>query len=128
VILAVRILAGILLLAHGLVHLLYLAPDVEEFSIERSWLLPDPARRPIALVLLGATVLAFALVALSVWGLPGLSDASRVLVIIAAVVSALLLVVFWSWQLAFGLAIDVALVAVAAWWPTWVQHLVAGST
>ena len=29
---AVRIVAGILLLAHGLVHLLYLVPDVSEFS------------------------------------------------------------------------------------------------
>ena len=37
----VRIVAGVLLLAHGSVHLLYLAPDVREFSIDRSWVLPD---------------------------------------------------------------------------------------
>ncbi len=30
---AVRVVAGVLLLAHDLVHLLYLAPDVPEFSI-----------------------------------------------------------------------------------------------
>lgn len=62
---AVRIVAGVLLLAHGFVHLLYLAPDVKEFSIDRSWLLPDPARRPTAIALMLAAVIAFALVALA---------------------------------------------------------------
>jgi hypothetical protein len=36
VVIAVRVVAGVLLLAHGLVHLLYLAPDVPEFSKGRS--------------------------------------------------------------------------------------------
>ena len=34
----VRVAAGVLLLAHGLVHLLYLADDVPEFPMDRSWL------------------------------------------------------------------------------------------
>lgn len=41
----IRVVAGGLLLAHGLVHLLYLAPDVPEFSIRESWLVPPDARR-----------------------------------------------------------------------------------
>jgi hypothetical protein len=63
VVIVIRVVAGALLLAHGLVHLLYLAPDVPEFSLDRSWLLPASARRPVALALMAATVAAFALVA-----------------------------------------------------------------
>jgi len=50
----VRVVAGVLLLAHGLVHLLYLAQDVPEFSIEESWLVPESARPRVALALTGA--------------------------------------------------------------------------
>jgi hypothetical protein len=40
---------------------------------------PDPAlRRPIALVTLGATVLALVLVAVSGWGMPGLSGTGAI--------------------------------------------------
>lgn len=48
-----RVVVGVLLMAHGLVHLLYLAPDVTEFSRERSSLLSDPARRSVAYFLNG---------------------------------------------------------------------------
>ena len=41
-----RIVIGVLLIAHGLVHLLYLTDEVPEFSLERSWLVPESARRP----------------------------------------------------------------------------------
>src|SRR5512135_2785469 len=73
--------------AHGLVHLLYLAPDVPEFSLGRSWLLPEPARRPVARVLMAATVAGFALVALAVWGVPGLSAAWPALTVVACLLS-----------------------------------------
>jgi hypothetical protein len=43
-------------LALGLVHLLYLAPGVPEFSIDWSWLLAASVRRPVALALMAATV------------------------------------------------------------------------
>ena len=68
-----RFAAGVLLLAHGLVHLLYLADAVPEFSLDRSWLVPDAARRPLALGLVATTIAAFAILALAVWGVPGLS-------------------------------------------------------
>jgi hypothetical protein len=44
---AVPVVAGVLLLAHGLVHMLNLAPDMREFSTGRSWLLAGSARRPV---------------------------------------------------------------------------------
>jgi len=70
-----RIVIGVLLIAHGLVHLLYLTDDVPEFSLERSWLVPEKSRRPVAMVLMWVTVAAFALLGLAVWNVPGLAGA-----------------------------------------------------
>ena len=70
-----RIVTGVLLLAHGLVHFLYIAPDVPEFSLDQSWLVPETARRQLGLGLMVATVAAFALLALAVWVVPWLSAA-----------------------------------------------------
>ena len=120
----VRIAVGVLLLAHGLVHLLYLARDVPEFTLDRSWLVPDAARRPVGLVLMVATVVAFALVALAVWGVPGLSTVWPVLTIAACVLSAALLVLFWSTNLVFGLVVDAALVVIAVLRPDWADRIV----
>ncbi|HET9115424.1 MAG TPA: hypothetical protein VFN33_04960 [Gaiellaceae bacterium] len=121
---AVRIVVGVLLLAHGFVHLLYLAPDVKEFSIDRSWLLPEPARRSVAMALMLATVVAFALVALGVWGMPGLAGAWPALIIIACLLSVVLLVAYWNSALVIGIAIDVALTTVAVTRPDWADRLV----
>jgi hypothetical protein len=119
----VRIVTGVLLLAHGLVHLLYLAPDVPEFSLDQSWLVPEAARRPLGLGLLAATVAAFALLALAAWGVPGLSAAWPAVTVVAALLSAALLVVFWDIRLVFGLAIDVALLTIAVTRPHWAEQL-----
>lgn len=54
-----------------LVHLLYLAPDVAEFDRRRSWIVPAAARRSLSGALMVATVGAFALLGLAVWGLAG---------------------------------------------------------
>ena len=123
-VIAVRVVAGVLLLAHGLVHLLYLARDVREFSIDRSWLLRASARRPVALALIAATVAAFALVALAVWGVPGLSGAWPALTVVACVLSMALLVTFWNTRLVIGIVIDVALLVIAVMRPEWADRLV----
>ena len=125
-IIIVRIVTGILLLAHGLVHLLYLAPDVPEFSLARSWLVPEAARRPLGLGMTAGAVAAFALLALAVWGVPGLSAAWPALTVVACLLSAVLLAVFWNTWLVFGLAIDIALVVVAVTRPHWSQQLFGG--
>jgi hypothetical protein len=96
----IRIVVGVLLLAHGLVHLLYLARDVPEFSLASSWLVPESVRRPVALALMVTTVAAFVLVALALWGVPGLSRIWPALTIAAASLSLVLLVAFWAGQLA----------------------------
>jgi hypothetical protein len=124
VVIAVRVVAGVLLLAHGLVHLLYLAPDVPHFCIDRSWLLPAPARRPVARVLMAATVAGFALVALTVWGVPGLSAVWPALTIGACLLSMALLAGFWDTMLVIGIVIDVALMVIAVTRPEWADRLV----
>jgi hypothetical protein len=121
----IRIVVGVLLLAHGLVHLLYLARDVPEFSLASSWLVPESARRSVALVLIVTTVAAFLLVALAIWGVPALSRIWPALTIAAASFSLILLVAYWNKMLILGVAIDMALIAVAAIRPEWVQHIVA---
>jgi hypothetical protein len=109
----IKVVLGVLLLAHGLVHLLFLAPDVPVFSLDDSWLVPASIRRPVAYALLVATIVAFALVALAVWGVPGLSAAWPIVAMVAAALSTVLLMLFWDWQLAFGILINAGLVAAA---------------
>lgn len=118
-----RGLMGLLLVAHGLVHLLYLAAEVPEFSTEKSWLVPKAWRRPVAITLIGATVVGFALLGLAVWGVPGLRDVWPVLAIAASSVSALLMVAFFHPRLLLGLTIDTAIIAVAIIQPVWAQTL-----
>ena len=118
-----RVVAGVLLIAHGLVHLLYLTDDVPEFSLENSWVLPQSWSRTAAIVLMWATVVAFALLGLAVWGVPGLATAWPWIAIVAAVLSLTLLIAFWSWSLSFGVIIDLALIAVAVLRPEWTDGI-----
>ena len=122
-IVVIRVVTGVLLLAHGLVHLLYLAQDVPEFSIQDSWLVPESARRPVALALIAATIAAFAVLALAVWGVPGLSAAWPILAIIASTFSLVLLVAFWDTRVMLGVVIDIALITLAVTQPSWTQHI-----
>ena len=119
----VRIVIGFLLIAHGLVHLLYLMDDLPEFSLENSWLVPESARRPVALVFMWATIAAFTLLGLAVWGVPGLTSIWPALAITGSVLSLLLLVAFWGWSLIFGVLINVALIAVAVIRPEWTDRI-----
>lgn len=117
----VRIVAGVLLLAHGLVHLLYLAPDVPAFSTQRSWLVPDTVRRPVALALIAATIAASAALALAVWGVPGLATAWPMPAVITGALSLVLLIAYWDARLILGVAIDGALIALAVVQPDWLK-------
>src|SRR5450759_6031442 len=119
-----RIVTGVLLLAHGLVHLLYLAPDVPEFSLDQSWLVPETARRQLGLGLMVATVAAFALLALCLCGVPGLSAVWPALTIVSCLLSVVLLVLFWDIHLVVGLAIDLALLSVVVARPPWVEQVI----
>lgn len=124
-----RIIVGLLLLAHGLVHLLYVVPPAADpkypFSLERSWLLPETARRPVAFVLMTAVILGFLASALTVWGVPGLAGAWSQITIVAAGSSLVLLIAFWDKQLWIGILINILLVTAALLRPAWVNALLS---
>lgn len=121
-----RVLAGLLLLAHGLVHLLYFVRAPEPgfpFRITRSWLAPEAARRPLAVALVALTVVAFVLLGLAVWGVPGLAPLWPVWAVAGSAASLAVLVVFWDRQLVLGVLIDLAIVAVAVVQPAFTGRL-----
>lgn len=122
----IKIVVGVILLAHGLVHLLYLSSEAKDttypFTLEDS-LLPEAARRPVAYLLLSATIVAFALLGLAIWGMPGLASAWAPLAVTAAAVSLGLLIVFWDTRLLAGVAIDLVLVTIAVTRPEWTDRI-----
>ena len=121
-----RIVLGVLLVAHGLVHLLWFAPSDDPawpFRLDRTWLLSEATRKPFAVMLIALTVAGFALLGLGVWGVPGLTSMWPVLAIGGAVASLAALVLFWDRQLLWGVAIDVSLIVVASWHPAWTDRL-----
>ena len=119
----IRIVAGVLLIAHGLVHLLYVASDVPEFSFDRSWALRQPRASTVGWVLMVATIIGFVLVGLAVWGVPGLAGAWPGITVVASALSLLLMLLFWNNRLVFGVAIDVALIAIAVLRPSWTDSI-----
>lgn len=122
----VKVVVGVLLVAHGLVHLMFFVTNDDRswpFRLDRSWLVPQAARRPVAVVLIAATVLAFVLLGLAVWGVPGLATAWPALALVAAAASLGVLVAFWDTRLLWGVAIDVVLVVLAVWRPEWTEQI-----
>jgi hypothetical protein len=122
----VRTVIGVVLVAHGLVHLLWWAPSDDPawpFRRDRSWLLPAATRPLVAASLVGLVVGGFALLGLAVWGVPVLTAIWPVLAIVAAAASLAALVLFWDRRLLAGVAIDVAVLVVAWWQPGWTARL-----
>ena len=122
-----HIVLGLFLIAHGLVHLLYLVSKPEDesypFTLRESWLVPEKARRPVALSLIAAAIVFFALLGLAVWGVPGLSGAWPVLAVVAASSSLALLIAFWDARLTLGVLIDVAVIIIVVTRPDWTDVL-----
>ena len=123
VVVLIRLVAGILLIAHGLVHLLYLVPDVKEFRLEDSWLVPEAVSRPIAISLITATITASVLLGLAIWGVPLLAGLWPLIAVVAAVTSLALLFSFWDTRLIFGVALDITLIALVVMRPEWTQRI-----
>lgn len=125
-----RVVLGGLVIAHGLVHLLYFIPETDDkddfpFSLRRSWMIPAGLRRPGALALAGGTVVGFLVAGLAVWGLPGLTSVWPVATVAGAAASLLMLLAFWNARLLAGIAIDVVLVMAVVVRPEWVDPLVS---
>jgi hypothetical protein len=119
-------LLGGLLFAHGAVHVLFLVPEPETsggsgwpFDTARSWSgLSGGNARAVGWVLIAATIAAFAIGALATVGIVVPAFLWQPVVIVAAVASTAMLVLFFDPQLVLGLAINAVVVwaAAATWW------------
>jgi hypothetical protein len=119
----VRAVLGVLLVAHGLVHLMWLAPPADDpawpFRADRSWALPEPVRRPVLVAGVAVVVAGFTLVGLAAWDVPGVTSIWPGLALVAAAASLAVLGLFWDTRLVWGVVVDAAVVVVALWRPGW---------
>lgn len=130
-----KIIIGLFLIAHGLVHVgLAAAPDPNESESkpgafftapQRSWLLPQLGLKPAAIRWIGIllvvfTTLGFVLAGLGVFGVPGLAELWRTIAVVSAVLSLLLLLLFWHPWIILGGLIDVGIIFSLVWadWPS----------
>ncbi|HRJ06789.1 MAG TPA: hypothetical protein PK096_01480 [Candidatus Saccharibacteria bacterium] len=110
-----KILLGLFLLAHGLLHASYLTPKPDDpnypFDFHKGWF-PDlvgQAAGPIGTILVVVVVGAFLLAALSLFGVPGFSTYGQLFVSVGAIASLILLVLFWHSWLILGVVINLVL-------------------
>jgi hypothetical protein len=108
-----NVLAGVFLIAHGLVHLLYFAPAEPDYPMTagKSWLVtragvPLAIVRPLVAVLAVAAMAGFCLLALSHWRLLVPAGWFDVLATGAASVSLLLIAATWHRSFVFGVIIN----------------------
>jgi hypothetical protein len=122
-----RLVLGLFLIAHGLVHLLYVVPEPAQksgdlewpFHLERPWLLSSigleqGAVRSIGLVLMIGTTAGFAIAGIALLANLGWWSGAA---IAGAVVSTALLALYFHPLLALGLAINAFVLSVA--WLRW---------
>jgi len=120
-----RVLLGIFLFVHGLIHLGWATPRPADpaypFVTTSSRLLPflpAPMLSPLGRALAVLTALAFTVAALGVIGVPGLSGIWGVAAIVGSVLSLVACAVFWHPWLVAGPLLDIAIiVAVTQGWP-----------
>lgn len=112
-----KVLLGLFLMAHGLIHASYLTPKPDDpkypFSFDKSWFASwaGHASSAIGSTLAALAVACFVLAGLAVLGVPGLKDMWKFFTVTGAISSLLLLVLFWHRWLVLGVVIDIALVA-----------------
>ncbi|HEX6207033.1 MAG TPA: hypothetical protein VF058_01615 [Actinomycetota bacterium] len=121
-----RVILGLFLIAHGLVHVLYVVPEPAQkagglewpFHLDRSWALPglgEGTVRAIGLLLMIATIAGFALAGIAVLANLGWWTGAS---IAAAAASTALLGLYFHPLLVLGLAINVFVLSVAGFrWP-----------
>jgi uncharacterized membrane protein YphA (DoxX/SURF4 family) len=119
----VRVLAALFLIAHGLVHLLYLAPRPEgdpnyPFVPEERWFAAAVGLAPSAAKAIAGTLAVASTIALMIAGVALLANAElwKPAAVIGSVVSLVLMLLFLHPWLVFGIAIDAAIIASVVSW------------
>ncbi len=136
-----KIILALFIMAHGLVHAaLAIAPDPTDPNVklgafftskERSWLLSqmgmgETAVQWIGLLLVVLSAAGFVLAGLGLFGVLGLSIVWRIVAVVSACISLLLLILFWHPWLPIGVLINVA-VLVTLLWAKWPPQTLVGS-
>lgn len=113
----VRILVGLFLVAHGLVHLLYFAPRPDDpsypFVAEDRWFPRALGLQPWAAVAVARTLAVMCTIAFAISGVALLASADlwEPAAVIGSATSLVLMVLFFHPWLLFGIAIDVLILA-----------------
>lgn len=110
-----KILLGLFLIAHGLIHASYFTPKPNDpnypFDFSIGWFtgLVGSNAKYVGIVLAVVTIVSFVLAGLGVLGVPGLAAITNQLAIVGAAASLVLLVLFWHMWLIVGVLINVVL-------------------
>lgn len=111
-----KVLLGIFLIAHGLVHLSYLMPKPDDpnypFDFGRGWFasFAGSLAKPVGMLLVCAVTLAFTLGGLGVLGVSALENLADLFLIGGSVLSLLVLVLYWHKWLVLGIIINIAII------------------
>jgi hypothetical protein len=114
-----RVLFGLLLLAHGAIHLAWFAPQPDDPKWPFAWRSPwlpkasEDTLRGIGTAVIALMFLVYTLAALGVWGVGFLAGAWVPLAVLASALSFILIVVLWHPWFVAGPTVDVV-IAVAA--------------
>lgn len=112
----VRVLVGLFLILHGLVHALYFVPPELDYPMTagKSWLVTQAGlslsiMKPVVVALVVVAMIGFALLALSHWGLLVPAGWFKTLAVISAGASLLLIALTWDKWFVFGALIDIGI-------------------
>ena len=123
-----RIVIGIFLIAHGLVHWVLIAPppNIPDTGIggflTNSWLVGNLGLNEAVARWLGITLIVLATIGFVTAGIVVLGSQEwwRVLAVVSAAISIILLVFFWNSWFVVGPLLDVAILVALLWihWPS----------
>lgn len=120
-----RALFGLVLVVHGLIHLTWIAPKPDDPSYPFRLTDPTVFKKAdprlvagIGAVLVLISTFAFLIAGFAVWGVPHLDYIWQVSAIVGAILSLVVVTVFWHRWFLFGPILDVAIIVVAILgWP-----------
>lgn len=117
-----RVILGAFLVAHGLVHLLYVTPGPKDdpahpFVPGSRWIVRAVGIAPGTAKAVAGAMAVLSAVLFAVAGIAALADASmwQPTAVVASVCSLVLMLLFFHPWLLIGIAIDVAIIADVAW-------------
>jgi len=112
----IKVLVGLFLIAHGLVHALYFVPPEPDYPMTagKSWLvtrvgLSLSVVKPVVIALVVVALIGFILLALSHWGLLVPASWFKTLALISAVASLLLIALTWDKWFVFAVLINIGI-------------------